>query len=110
MSALSNVDRSIKDPSTFAQTNVMDILTLLQATKLYWEIPAGKVCREMVYGMLDFDGTFFMEETKYQLHSSYSASKAGRDHFVRAFHDMYGMPIIVTNCFYNCGPICFLKN
>ena len=115
LAAESHVDRSIKDPFTFAQTNVMGTLSLLQAAKLTWEmLPecyAGKrfyhISTDEVYGALEFDGTFFTEETKYQPHSPYSASKAGSDHFVRAFHDTYGMPTIVTNCSNNYGPYQF---
>ena len=113
--AESHVDRSIKDPFTFAHTNVMGTLSLLQAAKLTWEaLPEcyeGKrfyhISTDEVYGALEFDGTFFTEETKYQPHSPYSASKAGSDHFVRAFHDTYGMPTIVTNCSNNYGPYQF---
>ncbi|MEQ2408220.1 dTDP-glucose 4,6-dehydratase [Bacteroides ovatus] len=115
LAAESHVDRSIKDPFTFAQTNVMGTLSLLQAAKLTWEmLPEcyeGKrfyhISTDEVYGALEFDGTFFTEETKYQPHSPYSASKAGSDHFVRAFHDTYGMPTIVTNCSNNYGPYQF---
>lgn len=70
--------------------------------KLFYHISTDEV-----YGALDFDGTFFTEQTKYQPHSPYSASKAGSDHFVRAFHDTYGMPVIVTNCSNNYGPYQF---
>lgn len=115
LAAESHVDRSIKDPFTFAQTNVMGTLTLLQAAKLYWEsLPEGyegkrfyHISTDEVYGALEFDGTFFTEDTKYQPHSPYSASKASSDHFVRAFHDTYGMPTIVTNCSNNYGPYQF---
>ena len=115
LAAESHVDRSIKDPFTFAQTNVMGTLSLLQAAKLTWEqLPEcyeGKrfyhISTDEVYGALEFDGTFFTEETKYQPHSPYSASKASSDHFVRAFHDTYGMPVIVTNCSNNYGPYQF---
>lgn len=115
MAAESHVDRSIKDPFTFAQTNVMGTLSLLQAAKLTWETLSecyeGKrfyhISTDEVYGALEFDGTFFTEETKYQPHSPYSASKAGSDHFVRAFHDTYGMPTVVTNCSNNYGPYQF---
>lgn len=115
LAAESHVDRSIKDPFTFAQTNVMGTLALLQAAKLYWEsLPEkyeGKrfyhISTDEVYGALEFDGTFFTEETKYQPHSPYSASKASSDHFVRAFHDTYGMPTVVTNCSNNYGPYQF---
>ena len=105
LAAESHVDRSIKDPFIFAQTNVMGTLSLLQAAKLAWETSETgydhklfyHISTDEVYGALDFDGTFFTEQTKYQPHSPYSASKAGSDHFVRAFHDTYGMPVIVTN-------------
>jgi len=112
LAAESHVDRSIKDPFTFARTNVMGTLTLLQAAKMYWNGQwEGKrfyhISTDEVYGALDFDGTFFTETTKYDPHSPYSASKASSDHFVRAFHDTYGMPTIVTNCSNNYGPYQF---
>ena len=115
LAAESHVDRSIKDPFTFAHTNIIGTLSLLQAARLSWEyLPEcyeGKrfyhISTDEVYGALEFDGTFFTEETKYQPHSPYSASKAGSDHFVRAFHDTYGMPTIVTNCSNNYGPYQF---
>lgn len=115
LAAESHVDRSIKDPFIFAQTNVMGTLSLLQAAKLAWETSETgydhklfyHISTDEVYGALDFDGTFFTEQTKYQPHSPYSASKAGSDHFVRAFHDTYGMPVIVTNCSNNYGPYQF---
>ncbi len=115
LAAESHVDRSIKDPFTFARTNVMGTLSLLQAAKTYWEsLPEryeGKrfyhISTDEVYGALAFDGTLFTEQTKYQPHSPYSASKASSDHFVRAFHDTYGMPTIVTNCSNNYGPYQF---
>lgn len=112
LAAESHVDRSIKDPLTFAQTNVMGTLSLLQAAKLSWEGSfEGKrfyhISTDEVYGALHFDGTFFTETTKYDPHSPYSASKAGSDHFVRAFHDTYGLPTVVTNCSNNYGPYQF---
>ena len=159
LAAESHVDRSIKDPFTFAQTNVMGTLSLLQAAKTYWEsLPEryeGKrfyhISTDEVYGALQMthpegipapfttkasaapvrdgspvtssavtvrDGspvtshpaygdTFFTEDLKYQPHSPYSASKASSDHFVRAYHDTYGMPTIVTNCSNNYGPYQF---
>ena len=115
LAAESHVDRSIRDPFTFAQTNVMGTLSLLQAAKLYWEsLPEkfeGKrfyhISTDEVYGALPMDGTLFTEQTKYQPHSPYSASKAGSDHFVRAFHDTYGLPTVVTNCSNNYGPYQF---
>ena len=169
LAAESHVDRSIKDPFTFAKTNVMGTLSLLQAAKLYWESQpeAYKVaktqrrkdakndteslsfcdsesidCRfyhistDEVYGALAmnhpegipaphqtigsahssqltdhgslaYGDEFFYETTKYNPHSPYSASKASSDHFVRAYHDTYGMPTIVTNCSNNYGPYQF---
>ena len=115
LAAESHVDRSIKDPFTFARTNVMGTLSLLQAAKLYWEsLPEkyeGKrfyhISTDEVYGSLEFNGELFTEETKYDPHSPYSASKASSDHFVRAYHDTYGMPTIVTNCSNNYGPYQF---
>lgn len=137
LAAESHVDRSIKDPFTFAKTNVMGTLSLLQAGKLYWEgLPEkyeGKrfyhISTDEVYGALELSnpegvdspfttkassdhhhayGTdFFTEDMKYMPHSPYSASKASSDHFVRAFHDTYGMPTIVTNCSNNYGPYQF---
>ena len=115
LAAESHVDRSIKDPFTFARTNVMGTLSLLQAAKFYWEsLPEkyeGKrfyhISTDEVYGSLDFNEELFTEETKYNPHSPYSASKASSDHFVRAYHDTYGMPTIVTNCSNNYGPYQF---
>ena len=157
LAAESHVDRSIKDPFTFARTNVMGTLSLLQAAKLYWEsqptpyqiehemADGSKLttqCRfyhistDEVYGALSmnhpegipapfhtkasaqrsqlvaqgsiaYGDDFFYETTKYNPHSPYSASKASSDHFVRAYHDTYGMPTIVTNCSNNYGPYQF---
>lgn len=115
LAAESHVDRSIKDPFTFAQTNVMGTLSLLQAAKTIWETLPEKyenkrfyhISTDEVYGALNFDDTLFTEETKYDPHSPYSASKASSDHFVRAYHDTYGMPTIITNCSNNYGPYQF---
>ena len=149
LAAESHVDRSIKDPFTFARTNVMGTLSLLQAAKLYWEAqptpykiektvdgcPLSVDCRfyhistDEVYGALEmnhpegieppfktvasseghkaYGDEFFYETTKYNPHSPYSAAKASSDHFVRAYHDTYGMPTIVTNCSNNYGPYQF---
>jgi len=155
LAAESHVDRSIKDPFTFAQTNVMGTLSLLQAAKAYWEsLPEkyvmvsssngetaegrgeGIQCRfyhistDEVYGALQmthpegieppfttkassgkhhlaYGEKFFTEDLKYQPHSPYSAAKASSDHFVRAFHDTFGMPTVVTNCSNNYGPYQF---
>lgn len=112
LAAESHVDRSIKDPFTFARTNVMGTLSLLQAAKQAWNGDwEGKlfyhISTDEVYGALPFDGSLFTETTKYSPHSPYSASKASSDHFVRAFHDTYGMPTLVTNCSNNYGPYQF---
>ena len=142
LAAESHVDRSIKDPFTFAQTNVMGTLSLLQAAKLYWEsldsdfrLPTSvfrfyHISTDEVYGALElthpegieppfstkassgkhhlaFGEKFFTEDLKYQPHSPYSAAKAASDHFVRAFHDTYGLPTIITNCSNNYGPYQF---
>ena len=128
LAAESHVDRSIKDPFTFARTNVMGTLSLLQAARHTWEARPEKyegkmfyhISTDEVYGSLELtdphggpDGkgpygdTFFREDTKYDPHSPYSAAKASSDHFVRSFHDTYGMPVIVTNCSNNYGPYQF---
>lgn len=124
LAAESHVDRSIKDPFTFARTNVMGTLTLLQAARNYWEsLPEGyegkrfyHISTDEVYGALTLDqpegeapygSDFFRETTPYTPHSPYSASKASSDHFVRAYHDTYGMPTLVTNCSNNYGPYQF---
>ena len=112
LAAESHVDRSIKDPFTFARTNVMGTLSLLQAAKEQWNGNwEGKrfyhISTDEVYGALQFDGTLFTEETRYDPHSPYSAAKASSDHFVRAYHDTYGMPTLVTNCSNNYGPYQF---
>ena len=135
LAAESHVDRSIKDPFTFARTNVLGTLSLLQAAREYWNGAwDGKlfyhISTDEVYGALEltnpegveppftttasssehhlaYGRDFFYEDTKYNPHSPYSASKASSDHFVRAFHDTYGMPTIVTNCSNNYGPYQF---
>ena len=112
LAAESHVDRSIKDPFTFARTNVMGTLSLLQAANEHWK-EEGRAYRfyhvstDEVYGALQMDGTFFTEKTKYDPHSPYSASKASSDHFVRAFHDTYGLPTVISNCSNNYGPYQF---
>lgn len=137
LAAESHVDRSIKDPFTFARTNVMGTLALLQAAKEYWESCPEKyegklfyhISTDEVYGALEltnpegipapfttkasageheaYGSEFFLETTKYNPHSPYSASKASSDHFVRSYHDTYGMPTLVTNCSNNYGPYQF---
>lgn len=138
LAAESHVDRSIKDPFTFARTNVMGTLSLLQAAKIAWEErPEGydgklfyHISTDEVYGALElshpeglpspftttassstnhhaYGEEFFLETTKYNPHSPYSASKASSDHFVRSYHDTYGMPVVITNCSNNYGPYQF---
>ena len=107
LAAESHVDRSIEDPFSFAQTNVMGTLNLLQAAKEHWNGNfTGKlfyhVSTDEVYGSLGEEG-FFTEETAYDPHSPYSASKASSDHFVRAFADTYGLPTVISNCSNNYG-------
>jgi len=107
LAAESHVDRSIEDPFSFAQTNVMGTLGLLQAAKEYWGTDFTNklfyhISTDEVYGSLGEEG-FFTETTKYDPHSPYSASKASSDHFVRAFHDTYGMPTVISNCSNNYG-------
>ena len=112
LAAESHVDRSIKDPFTFAQTNVLGTLSLLQAAREYWdgdyqEKKFYHISTDEVYGSLGFDGKLFTEENKYEPHSPYSASKASSDHFVRSFHDTFGLPVVITNCSNNYGPYQF---
>ena len=112
LAAESHVDRSIRDPFTFARTNVMGTLSLLQAAKEVWGGAwEGKrfyhISTDEVYGALPVGGGLFTETTRYDPHSPYSASKASSDHFVRAFHDTYGLPTVVTNCSNNYGPYQF---
>ena len=111
LAAESHVDRSIKDPFSFAKTNVMGTLSLLQAAKEYWDNKFNDklfyhVSTDEVYGSLSEEG-FFTEDSKYDPHSPYSASKASSDHFVRAFYDTYGLPIIISNCSNNYGSFQF---
>lgn len=107
LAAESHVDRSIKDPFSFAQTNIMGTLSLLEAAKNSWNNDFENklfyhISTDEVYGSLDEDG-FFTEKTAYDPHSPYSASKASSDHFVRAFHDTYGLPVVISNCSNNYG-------
>ncbi len=111
LAAESHVDRSIKDPFSFAQTNVMGTLSLLQAAKLYWKEDYDTklfyhVSTDEVYGSLGEEG-FFLETTAYDPHSPYSASKASSDHFVRSFQDTYGFPTVISNCSNNYGSFQF---
>ena len=111
LAAESHVDRSINDPLSFAKTNVIGTLSLLQVANLYWnENFTNKlfyhVSTDEVYGSLSNEG-FFTEKTSYDPHSPYSASKASSDHFVRAFADTYEMPVVISNCSNNYGPFQF---
>ena len=108
LAAESHVDRSITDPFAFIRTNVFGTCNLLNVAKETWKgNMEGKrfyhVSTDEVYGALEIDGTFFTEETKYDPHSPYSASKASSDHFVRAYHDTYGLPVVISNCSNNYG-------
>ena len=112
LAAESHVDRSIRDPFTFARTNVLGTLTLLHAAREAWHGDwEGKrfyhISTDEVYGALGFGDEPFNEGTRYDPHSPYSASKASSDHFVRAFHDTFGLPTVVTNCSNNYGPYQF---
>ena len=108
LAAESHVDRSITNPLEFVMTNVIGTVNLLNAAKHIWKDNyEGKrfhhVSTDEVFGALGDKG-FFTETTKYDPHSPYSASKASSDHFVRAYHDTYGLPIVLTNCSNNYGP------
>ena len=107
LAAESHVDRSIEDPFSFAQTNVMGTLNLLQVAKNYWKNNFKNklfyhVSTDEVYGSLGRIG-YFTEKTSYDPHSPYSASKASSDHFVRAFHNTYKLPVVISNCSNNYG-------
>ena len=108
LAAESHVDRSITNPLEFVMTNVIGTVNLLNAAKHIWKDNyEGKrfhhVSTDEVFGALGDEG-FFTETTKYDPHSPYSASKASSDHFVRAYHDTYGLPVVLTNCSNNYGP------
>ncbi|MBQ4196762.1 MAG: dTDP-glucose 4,6-dehydratase [Bacteroidales bacterium] len=117
--AESHVDRSIKDPFAFAKTNVIGTLTMLQAAKEFWGCSLANAAQsekkyrfyhistDEVYGSLKFDKRLFKESDRYDPHSPYSASKASSDHFVRAYHDTFGLPVVLTNCSNNYGPYQF---
>jgi dTDP-glucose 4,6-dehydratase len=107
LAAESHVDRSILSPLDFVYTNIIGTVNLLNAAKKYWKDMNGRrfyhVSTDEVYGALGSTG-FFTEETKYDPHSPYSASKASSDHFVRAYGDTYGLPFVISNCSNNYGP------
>jgi dTDP-glucose 4,6-dehydratase len=106
LAAESHVDRSISNPIAFVYTNVVGTVNLLNAAKNIWTDHITKlfyhISTDEVYGSLGLQG-FFTEKTCYDPHSPYSASKAGSDHFVRAYHDTYGLPVIISNCSNNYG-------
>ncbi len=109
--AESHVDRSISDPLAFVKTNVLGTCNLLNVAKEAWKDDMSDklfyhISTDEVYGSLGAEG-YFTETTAYDPHSPYSASKASSDHFVRAFHDTYGMPIVISNCSNNYGPYQF---
>jgi dTDP-glucose 4,6-dehydratase len=116
LAAESHVDRSIDGPADFIQTNIVGTFELLQAARQYFEsLPQARrerfrfhhVSTDEVYGDLPFDGSLFNEDTPYHPSSPYSASKAGSDHLVRAWHKTYGLPVVLSNCSNNYGPYQF---
>ena len=111
LAAESHVDRSITNPIEFVMTNVVGTVTLLNAARKYWKGNYDKtrfyhVSTDEVYGSLGESG-MFTESTAYDPHSPYSASKAGSDHFVRAYHDTYGLDAVISNCSNNYGSFHF---
>ena len=116
LAAESHVDRSIDGPGAFVETNVVGTFRLLDAALEYWRGLEGEkkanfrfhhISTDEVFGDLDFDDTLFTEETPYAPSSPYSASKAASDHFVRAWHETYGLPVVLSNCSNNYGPYHF---
>jgi len=107
LAAESHVDRSILDPMAFANTNIIGTLNLLNAARKHWQDKENRlfyhVSTDEVYGSLD-NGGFFLETTPYDPQSPYSASKAASDHFVRAYHNTYKLPVVLSNCSNNYGP------
>lgn len=106
LAAESHVDRSITNPTEFVMTNVVGTVNLLNAARHIWK-PNGDnlfyhISTDEVYGSLG-DEDMFTEETRYEPHSPYSASKASSDHFVRAYHDTFGLPVVISNCSNNYG-------
>jgi dTDP-glucose 4,6-dehydratase len=116
LAAESHVDRSIRGPEEFIETNVKGTFSVLEEARLYWnEIPANEkslfrflhVSTDEVYGSLSPEDPPFSETTRYEPNSPYSASKAASDHLVRAYHHTYGLPVVTTNCTNNYGPYQF---
>ena len=110
LAAESHVDRSIDGPGEFIRTNIVGTATLLQTALAYWrehkDFVFQHISTDEVYGALGEEG-YFTEDTPYSPHSPYSASKASSDHLVRAWHDTYGLPTLITNCSNNYGPYHF---
>lgn len=115
LAAESHVDRSIDGPAAFVQTNIVGTFTLLEVARTYFDTltPAGQsafrfhhISTDEVYGSLGDDG-YFTEQTAYAPNSPYSASKASSDHLVRAWHQTYGLPVLISNCSNNYGPYQF---
>jgi len=116
LAAESHVDRSIDGPGAFVETNVVGTFRLLNAVLEYWRGLEGEmreafrfhhISTDEVFGDLPFDSGIFTEETPYAPSSPYSASKAASDHFVRAWHETYGLPVVLSNCSNNYGPFHF---
>ena len=116
LAAESHVDRSIDGPAAFVETNVVGTFRLLDAALEYWRGLEGAqkrvfrfhhVSTDEVFGDLPFDESMFTEETPYAPSSPYSASKAASDHFVRAWHETFGLPVVLSNCSNNYGPYHF---
>ena len=109
LAAETHVDRSIDSPAAFVETNVVGTVHLLDAALDYWREKSGPfrfhhVSTDEVFGDLPFDNGVFTEDTAYAPSSPYSASKAASDHFVRAWHETYGLPVVLSNCSNNYGP------
>ncbi len=114
--AESHVDRSIRSPEAFIETNVVGTFRLLDEARHYWqELPADRrtafrflhISTDEVYGTLGPEDPAFTETTPYAPNSPYAASKAASDHLVRAYHETYGLPVLITNCSNNYGPFQF---
>jgi dTDP-glucose 4,6-dehydratase len=109
LAAESHVDRSIANPMDFIMTNVVGTVNLLNAARAIWQNQPEihrfyHISTDEVYGSLSLDGQPFTETTAYDPHSPYAASKAASDHFVRAYHDTFGLPVVLSNCSNNYGP------
>lgn len=108
LAAESHVDRSIATPILFAHNNILGTITILEAARKAWSNKSGErrfhhISTDEVYGALPLEEGSFNELSRYEPHSPYSASKASSDHFVRAYHDTYALPVVITNCSNNYG-------